>query len=76
MSKKTAPTINNWRRIVAQNVRRMSPEQAKAALHRINVEGVTIFHETVREITNGLNSQSINHYVIQKLARRAGVIKW
>jgi hypothetical protein len=68
------PTINNWRKIVGQRIRRLSPEEARAMVARIQAEGATIFHADVRALTNGLNSQSINHYVIVKLAKRAGIL--
>lgn len=64
----------NWRRIVGQRVRRLTPEQARAALNAISAEGITIHHPTIRALTGGLNSQSINGYVQRKLAARAGII--
>ncbi len=75
MSGHTAPTMTNWRRIVGQRVSHMTPLEARAALDAIKAEGVTIFQPTIKALTNGLNSQSVNTYVIRKLAIRAGIIK-
>jgi hypothetical protein len=69
-----APTMNNWRRIVGQRVARLTPAQARALLDDIRGEGTTIFHPAIRGLTNGLNSQSINSYVMRKLAVQAGML--
>lgn len=71
----TPPTMSNWRRIVGQRVSRLTEQEARDKLAAIRAEGVTMFHPTIRELTNGLNSQSINHYVIQRLAHRAALAK-
>lgn len=68
-------TISTIRRRYAAKIARMTPEQARAALAAIKAEGVTIFHPTIRELTGGFCSQSINHQVVQKLAMRAGLIR-
>lgn len=70
----TTPNRHNWKRIVGQRIRHLTPEQARAALDAIQRDGITIQHATVRTLTNGINSQSINAYVIRKLAVRAGYI--
>jgi hypothetical protein len=67
--------MTTLRRKVGQCVRRMTPEQAKAWLARYNAEyvgaGATMFHESVRDLTGGFNSQSINTYVIRKVFDRS-----
>jgi hypothetical protein len=57
----------------------MTPTKASELLAAIYAEtkaacptgGATIFHPTIRELTGGFNSQSINFYVIRKLADKA-----
>lgn len=66
--------ITTLRRTTAQRIRRLTPEQAAAALAEIRADGVTIFHPAIRALTGGFNSQSINTYVVRKLAVRAGLI--
>jgi hypothetical protein len=69
----------SWKRTAAAKVRRLSPEQAQAVLARITEETQrtrgTIFHADIRELTGGLNSQSINFHVTRLLAKRAGIIR-
>jgi hypothetical protein len=67
--------MTNWKRSVGQHLRHLTPDDAEALLGAIRAEGITIFHPTIRKLTGGYNSQSINHYVVQKLAIRAGIIK-
>lgn len=60
-----------WKKTVARNVRKLTPAQAKTHLADIEAErkaaGDTIFHPTIRKLTGGYNSQSINFHVIRKL---------
>jgi len=67
--------LRNWRRVVGQRVRRLTPDEARAMLARISAEGATIFHPDIRAMTGGYNSQSINDYVMRKLAGQAGMIR-
>lgn len=67
--------MQRWKRVVGQKIRHMTTEEAQAALAEIRAGGVTIFKPTVRELTGGFNSQTINTYVIRKLAVKAGIIK-
>lgn len=60
-----------WKRTVGQRLRHMTPLQAADALSRIRQRGITIDQPTVRHLTGGYCSQSINHYVIRKLAEKA-----
>jgi hypothetical protein len=72
-------TLQTIRRRVAAKVARMTSEQARTALAAIEAEqkaacpmgGATIFHPTIRKLTGGYNSQSLNFAVIRKLADRA-----
>lgn len=65
----------NWKRTVGQNIRHLSPAQAKEKLAAITAEGITIFHPTIRALTGGFNSQSINFYVVRKLHEKVTGIK-
>jgi hypothetical protein len=65
--------LQSWKRVVGQRVRRMTPADAAAAIARISAEGATMFHQDIRDLTGGFNSQNINFYVIRKLADRAKV---
>lgn len=73
--KESAVTVDHkWRRTLGQKVRHLTPEQCKEMLARINHEsrnGATIFHATIRDLTGGLNSQTINFAVVRKLAEKA-----
>jgi hypothetical protein len=65
---KTPMKFQGWKRTVGQKIRQLSPEQAQQKLDAISAEGITMYHATIRELTGGFNSQSINFYVIRKLA--------
>ena len=67
--------MQDWKRVVGQRIRRLTPEQAVEKLAAISARGITIDQPTVRELTGGYASQSINGYVQRKLAGRAGWIK-
>jgi len=75
----TTTTTTTMRRRVGAVIGRMSKDEALATIARINAEhagpGATIFSETIREITGGFNSQSINGYVVRKLGVKAGIIR-
>lgn len=62
----------NWKQTVGQRIRWMTPLQCADALARIRQRGFTIDQPTVRFLTGGFSSQSINHYVARKLADKAG----
>ena len=55
---------------------RMTAEQCTTALDTITSEGVTIFHPTIRAITGGYNSQTINFGVIRQLHDRRVRLGW
>lgn len=61
----------SWKRILGQKIRYLTPVQCQEKLAAITAEGITMFHPTIRELTGGLNSQSINFFVIRKLAEKA-----
>ena len=66
----TRSTLQLWKRTVLANVRRMTKAQAVAWLARYHAEsiankGATIFHQSVRELTGGYNSQSINFWTVR-----------
>lgn len=67
----------SWKRTVGQKIRHLSSEQAKAIIHAINAknnaQGATIFHDEIKALTGGYNSQTINAYVVRKLAIKAGL---
>jgi len=71
----------DWKATLRRNVRKMNAAKAQEWLDRYNAEsaavrGQTIFHESVRDLTGGFNSQSINFIVIRAVAaRRAALAK-
>lgn len=67
--------MNSWKRVVGARIRYLTKEQALEIIKRITAEGNTIFHEDIRNLTGGLNSQSINSHVLRKLGYKAGIIK-
>ena len=60
------------RQTIGQNIRRMSKDDALLWLARFRAEGVTAFHDSVRELTGGFSSQSICAYVVRRVAVKAG----
>jgi hypothetical protein len=66
---------NTWRRVAGQRIRHLSAEAAKTALDAIRAQGLTVEQPTIRELTGGYCSQSINAHVTRRLAVRAGLIK-
>lgn len=70
-------TLTTLRRRVAQRVRHMTKAEALAWLERYNAEsphyGATIMHQSVRDLTGGYNSQSLNSYVVRKVYERSKV---
>lgn len=66
--------ITTIRRRFAAHIARLSPAQAKQCLDAIRAEGVTINHPTIRQLTGGFASQSLNTAVVRRLAERAGII--
>lgn len=67
--------MHEWKKTVGYKLRGMSQEKAREILAAISKPGPTIFHSEIRDLTGGLNSQSINSYVIRKLGIKAGYIK-
>jgi len=65
-----------WRSKVGQRIARMSVSECSEWMKRFQSEGVTINHESVREITGGLASQSVNAYVSGKIGRKATGREW
>jgi hypothetical protein len=67
--------LQQWKATLRRNVRRLSPADATLALAAIREEeresGPTIFHSTIRALTGGFNSQTINFVVIRALAVRS-----
>jgi len=77
---KQAQRTPDWKATLRANVRKLNAAQAQAWLDRYNAEnpdkGGTIFHASVREMTGGYNSQSINWIVVRAVAaRRAALAK-
>lgn len=67
-----AHELTTLRRTVGARVRRLTPEQARDIIARYSAKG-GLQHEDIRNLTGGYNSQSINSYVIRKLAEHAGL---
>ena len=78
-TQKTPATLTSMRRRVGAVVGRMTKDEALSTIAHINAEqavtGPTIFSETIRGITGGFNSQSINNYVVRKIGVKAQIIK-
>lgn len=66
--------MQEWKRKAAAKIRAMSAADAQAAIDAYNAEsavaGATIMHATIRDLTGGFNSQSINFAVVRMLADR------
>lgn len=60
-----------WLKTLTSNLRRMSQAQAQEWLKEYNAElqatGPTMYHPSVRRLTGGFNSQSINFLVVRKV---------
>jgi hypothetical protein len=67
--------MKNWKKSVSQRIRHLSSEQACEYLSRIQQTGLTVDQAAIRELTDGYASQSINAYVVRKLAGKVGLIK-
>lgn len=65
----------NWRRVLGQRVRRLSPEQAREIYDKHCARGPGIGDPAYRELTGGYSSQSIDFQVTRALAIRAGMLK-
>jgi len=66
----------NWKRVTGGNIGRLTAEEARAVIDTYHNEtraagGQTINHESIRALTGGLNSQSINFHVLAKLNHKA-----
>lgn len=64
--------MTNWKRVVGQKMRSVSPELAKNILSSLNPN---IGNENIKTLTGGYSSQAIDAYVIRKLGIKAGLIK-
>lgn len=68
--------VQSWKPHATAVIRKMTAAKAQAALTAIAAEtkaaggGGTIFHPTIRAITGGYNSQSINFWVVRLLHER------
>lgn len=65
-----------WKKNAARAIRKMSAQDAVAAIARINEEsrhGQTIIHAEIRALTGGFNSQAINFYILRLLGKKAGI---
>jgi hypothetical protein len=59
----------NWKRVVAANVARLTPGQARELIHRHHDFG-QIGSPIIRKLTGGYSSQAIDFWTIRKLAER------
>lgn len=59
----------NWKRVVGQNVRNLTKDQALEILKQIT-EHQGIGCDAVRKLTGGYSSQAVDYYVIQKLSKK------
>lgn len=66
--------MQDWQKRMNRQVAKLTPAQARDYLARIRQAGITINQPAIRELTNGLASQTINFIVVRKLAARAGMI--
>jgi hypothetical protein len=67
-----------WKQTAGRKIGRLDQQSALDTLAKIRAESrgqPTIFSATIRELTGGFNSQSINFTVIRKLGVKAGIIK-
>jgi hypothetical protein len=62
----------NWRRVLGQKLRHISPEQAKAI---IEGKSIGIGSADIKSLTGGYSSQSIDMHVMRRLGIKAGLIK-
>ncbi len=68
-------TITTIRNRVRSKVGHMSTDEAKAVIAECRMDGITIFHPAIKQLTGGYNSQSINNWVMRQLGIKAGIIK-
>jgi len=59
--------LTTVRRRYAAKIAKMTPVEAKKNLDKIHQEGITIEHPTIRDLTGGYCSQSLNAAVIRRL---------
>ena len=62
-----------WRRVLAANVRKLTPEQARAILAGHSKSQLGIHDPVYRALTGGYNSQSISFRISRALGKRAGM---
>jgi len=70
--------MTTWKQTASAKIRKLDQQAALDMLAKIRAENggqSTIFSATIRELTGGFNSQSINFTVIRKLGVKAGIIK-
>lgn len=70
--------MQQWKRVAAMNVAKLSRAEALAVIHRINANdkhcGYSIEQPEIRALTGGYCSQNINFAVMRLLGKRAGIL--
>lgn len=66
--------LTTIKRSTAARISRLTKEQAQDVLRRVREKGQTIDQPAVRELTGGYASQSINAWVVRRVAFKAGLI--
>lgn len=74
-ARRAAIEARKWKRTAARNVRKLSHDEARAIVHRVNSQGATIFHDDIKRLTGGYQSQNINFHVMRLLGKKIGIIK-
>jgi len=68
-------TAANWRRVLGQRIRRLSPAQAVAILEAHRRRGAHIGDPAYRDLTGGFSSQAIDAVVSRRLGEQAGLVR-
>jgi hypothetical protein len=69
--------IATIRRRLSAKLARMTPEQAREVFERARLndgKGPSMDNATIRELTGGYCSQSLNEWAMRKIAARAGLL--
>lgn len=69
--------MSTIRRRVSAKLARMTPEQARELAEKIRLNdghGPSMHNSTIRDLTGGFCSQSLNYWVQRKVAVRAGML--
>ena len=61
----------NWKTPALRAINRMSPNEAQDWLIHYAQQPISIYQESVRVLTGGYNSQSINNIVIRMVHQRS-----